>query len=110
VRVTDWSGHRTGTRSLFRERYGDGTGSHTHVHGANLGFRAAAYLTAGGFPAAATAEDHALVTALEATGSRILRTRAVTVRTSARPRARAPHGFSHYLTEIAGQPDTAITA
>ncbi|HMD92149.1 MAG TPA: glycosyltransferase [Trebonia sp.] len=110
VRVTDWSGHRPGTRSLFRERYGDGTGPHSHVHGANLGFRAAAYMTAGGFPATATAEDHALVAAMEASGSPILRTRSVTVLTSARRRARAPHGFSHYLTELADQPDAAITA
>jgi hypothetical protein len=47
---------------------------------------------------------------MEAAGCRILRTRAVTVLTSARQRARAPRGFSHYLTELASQPDTAITA
>jgi glycosyltransferase involved in cell wall biosynthesis len=110
VQVADWSGHRPGTRSLFREGYGDGTGPHYHVHGANLGFRAAAYLAAGGFPAMATAEDHALVAAMEAASGRILRTRAVTVLTSARRRARAPHGFSDYLTELAGQPGAAITA
>ena len=70
------------------------------MHGANLGFRAATYLKAGGFPDAPTAEDHALVAALTATGSRMLRTRAVTVVTSARREARAPNGFSHYLAEL----------
>jgi glycosyltransferase involved in cell wall biosynthesis len=100
VRVADWSGYRPATRSLFRERYGRGTGPHSHVHGANLGFRAAAYLGAGGFPDMPTAEDRALVAALTAAGSPVLRTRALTVVTSARREARAPHGFSHYLTEL----------
>lgn len=47
VRVADWSGHAPGTRALFHRRYGGGTGPHSHVHGANLGFRASAYLRAG---------------------------------------------------------------
>ena len=70
------------------------------MHGANLGFRAAAYLQAGGFPDVPTAEDHALVTALAAAGGRVLRTRALTVVTSARREARAPNGFSHYLADL----------
>ena len=48
---------------MFRERYerfDTGTGQHAHVHGANLSFRASAYLEAGGFPELPTAEDHAL--------------------------------------------------
>ena len=100
VRVADWSGLRPSVRSLFRERYGAGSGPHPHVHGANLGFRASAYLRAGGFPEVPTAEDHALVAALTASGSRVCRTRALAVTTSARREARAPHGFSHYLTEL----------
>jgi glycosyltransferase involved in cell wall biosynthesis len=100
VRVADWSGYPPDVRSLFRQRYGAGPGPHAHVHGANLGFRAAAYLRAGGFPDVPTAEDHALVAALTATGSRVRRTRALTVVTSARREARAPHGFSHYLAGL----------
>jgi glycosyltransferase involved in cell wall biosynthesis len=100
IRVADWSSYAPGTRSLFRERYGGAAEQHTHVHGANLGFRAAAYLRAGGFPALATAEDHALVTALTAAGSRVLRTRALPVVTSARRESRAPDGFSHYLKRL----------
>ena len=100
IRVTDWSSYQPGTHSLFRRRYDGGAGLHSHVHGANLGFRASAYLKAGGFPAVPTAEDHALVTALTAGGSRVLRTRALPVVTSARREARAPHGFSHYLAEV----------
>jgi hypothetical protein len=71
------------------------------VHGANLGCTARAYQAAGGFPPIATAEDHALVTALSAAGSRILRSTELSVRTSARPHARAPRGFSHLLSSLA---------
>ena len=74
------------------------------MHGANLGFRASAYLTAGGFPELPTAEDHALVAALATTGSRVLRTRALPVITSARRESRAPHGFSHYLARLEATP------
>jgi Glycosyl transferase family 21 len=107
IRVADWSGYPPGTRSLFRERYegaDTGTGQHGHVHGANLGFRASAYLAAGGFPALPTAEDHALVRALTAEGSRVLRTRALTVTTSARRESRAPDGFSGYLARLEAAP------
>jgi glycosyltransferase involved in cell wall biosynthesis len=100
IRVVGWSGYPPGTRALFRRRYAGGAGPHSHVHGANLGFRASAYLKAGGFPAVPTAEDHALVAALTTGGSRVLRTRALPVATSARREARAPHGFGHYLAEL----------
>jgi glycosyltransferase involved in cell wall biosynthesis len=110
IQVADWSGYPPGTRSLFRERYEGvegvegGAGQHSHVHGANLGFRASAYLRAGGFPELPTAEDHALVAALTAGGSRVLRTRALPVVTSARRESRAPHGFSHYLARMEAAP------
>ncbi len=100
ITVTDWSGYHPRVRALFRRRYNAGTGTHPHVHGANLGFRAAAYLAAGGFSDMPTGEDHALVAALTANGSRVLRTRALTVATSARREARSPHGFSDYLTRL----------
>jgi glycosyltransferase involved in cell wall biosynthesis len=125
IQVADWSGYPPGTRSLFRERYEGveavagvegvagvagvagvegGAGQHGHVHGANLGFRASAYLRAGGFPELPTAEDHALVAALTAGGSRVLRTRALPVTTSARRVSRAPRGFSHYLAQLEAAP------
>jgi glycosyltransferase involved in cell wall biosynthesis len=100
ITVNDWSGHHPGVRARFREHYDAGSGAHPHVHGANLGFRASAYLAAGGFPDMPTAEDHALVAALTVTGSRVLHTRALTVVTSARRQARSPHGFGDYLTRL----------
>jgi glycosyltransferase involved in cell wall biosynthesis len=107
IQVADWSGYPPRTRSLFRERYEGIEGAaakHSHVHGANLGFRASAYLSAGGFPALPTAEDHALVAALTAGGSRVLRTRALPVVTSARRESRAPDGFSDYLVGLEATP------
>lgn len=100
VTVLDWSEHPPGLPPIFLERYGPGVGEHPHVHGANLGFTGLSYLNAGGFAANKTAEDHALVEALEATGSRILRTSEVSVVTSARRRARAPAGFSELLASL----------
>jgi cellulose synthase/poly-beta-1,6-N-acetylglucosamine synthase-like glycosyltransferase len=76
-------------------------GEHPHVHGANLGFRAAAYLRTGGFPELPTGEDHALVASLAGSGGKVLRTDAVTVVTSARMQARAPSGFADYLLGLA---------
>jgi glycosyltransferase involved in cell wall biosynthesis len=126
VRVTDWSEHPPAVQRLFEQRYrdgghggaavtgaaavpaagdgddgGDGGAGHPHVHGANLGFTARAYLAAGGFGPFATAEDHAFVSSLAAVGGRILRTGEMTVVTSARRLARAPLGFGHLLSTLA---------
>ena len=68
VTVTDWADHPPEVPPLFYEHYATARGTHSHVHGANLGFRAEAYLAAGGFSPSPTAEDHALVDALTAAG------------------------------------------
>ncbi len=105
ITVTDWRQYPAELPPLFQQLYGPasatGGATHPHVHGANLGFSAAAYLAAGGFAQARTAEDHALVNALAAAGRRVLRTTTVSVVTSARRRARAPHGFSQLLAALA---------
>jgi hypothetical protein len=66
-----------------------------------------AYPRAGGFTDVPTAEDRALVAALIATGSRVHRTRALTVVISGRRAARAPHGFSSYLARLDAGADAA---
>ncbi len=105
VTVGNWSEHPPGLPSLFRQHYRTGRpGTHPHVHGANLGFTASAYLAVGGFQPECTAEDHALVTSLTAADRRILRTTKLSVLTSARRRARAPLGFSHLLSTLQVQP------
>ncbi|MFH8407019.1 glycosyltransferase [Streptomyces sp. NPDC018019] len=82
----------------------DRTWAHPHVHGANLGVTADAYRLVGGFPALAHSEDHAMVTALERAGARILRTDRCPVLTSGRTDPRAVHGFGTYLRELALAP------
>jgi glycosyltransferase involved in cell wall biosynthesis len=101
VTVTDWAQQPPEVPILFQEHYRTGQDTHRHVHGANLGFSAQAYLAAGGFSPSPTAEDHALVESLSVAGRRILRTTKVTVVTSARRRARAPRGFSYLLSTLA---------
>lgn len=109
VTVADWTGHAPRVRALFDQRYRAWQHRHPHVHGANLGFSAAAYLAGGGFQPLRTAEDHTLVNDLQAAGVRLLRTTRIPVVTSARTRARAPRGFGWLLGTLAaaggGVPD-----
>ena len=102
VAVTDWTGHPPGTAAEYARQYGGYRGPHPHVHGANLGFTAQAYLVAGGFPPLRTGEDRALVAAMRAQGRRVLRTSSLPVVTSARRQYRAPAGFGHHLTTLGG--------
>lgn len=106
VSVTDWAGHPPGTAAEFARQYGVWEGPHPHVHGANLGFTARAYLDVGGFRPLRTGEDRALVAALQAQGRRVLRTSSLPVVTSARSRYRAPSGFGHNLTTLGGAAPT----
>ncbi|GHC85024.1 glycosyl transferase [Nocardiopsis terrae] len=101
VEVRDWSERPSWLAEHFARTYplarADG---HPHVHGANLGVRASAYLACGGFPELARAEDHALVTALAAGGYRVSRPRDLRVVTSARRASRAAGGFGDCLSRI----------
>jgi glycosyltransferase involved in cell wall biosynthesis len=73
---------------------------HPHVHGANLGLRADAYLALGGWRPLATGEDADLARRAAAAGLPISRTAAIPVVTSARRLGRAPRGFSSYLRAL----------
>lgn len=98
VSVTDWSAYPPGFAERFTRGYrAAGRGDHPHVHGANLGLSAAAYLDAGGVPPLALAEDHALVNALRRRSRRLLTTTELPVVTSARPTPRATGGFGDRL-------------
>lgn len=117
VAVDDWSDHGDHAEFLkghFSRTYFDFEG-HSHIHGANLGISAAAYLCAGGFQPLACSEDVALVEALRTTGARIAWSSRPRVSTSARRTARAPGGFAHALvTAVANQlavsPTLSVTA
>ncbi|MDQ2812265.1 MAG: glycosyltransferase [Actinomycetota bacterium] len=104
VTVADWDGHPPHVPAAFDALYEFGAGPHPHVHGANLGIRASAYLAAGGFRSLRTAEDHALLAAATEAGCSVLRASDITVETSARRRARAPLGFGNLLRTLASLP------
>lgn len=70
---------------------------HRHIHGANLGFSAAAYIQAGGFEPLACHEDVQLVLQLERSGACIAWSHSPQVITSARLDCRAQGGFGDYL-------------
>jgi glycosyltransferase involved in cell wall biosynthesis len=121
IGVHDWSPHIGAVREHFGRIYTDADG-HRHIHGANLGVSARAYLQAGGFPPLETSEDVALVDALIRTGAHIEWSAAPRVVTSARTDFRAKQGFGatllnmsrRYLGASADLPDagdaTAIAA
>ncbi|MFJ5282582.1 glycosyltransferase [Pseudomonas sp. NPDC088429] len=73
---------------------------HRHIHGANLGISADAYLLAGGFEPLACDEDVQLVRQLELTGANIAWSHRPLVHTSARLDSRARGGFGDYLRNL----------
>lgn len=73
---------------------------HPHVHGANLGVRAAAYVAVGGFPHVTCDEDVLIVRALREQGHRVVAAADGSVATSFRGVGRAPNGFADYLTGL----------
>jgi len=101
VVVDDWSGWPSFLEPRYQARYRRAMGS--HVHGANLGFSAAAYLAAGGFPALTHDEDRALAARVRSAGGRVVTDGGCPVRTSARPDGRTPYGFAGHLLGLAAE-------
>ncbi|AET91597.1 glycosyl transferase family protein [Burkholderia sp. YI23] len=99
IGVHDWSPHIGAVREHFGQTYTDADG-HRHIHGANLGVSATAYVRAGGFPPLESSEDVALVEALVASGARIAWSASPRVVTSARTDFRAKKGFGATLLEV----------
>lgn len=102
VEVSDWSAHLENAprlRDHFARTYNDMDG-HRHIHGANLGVCASAYLKVGGFQHLHCSEDVALVEALNASGASIAWSASPRVTTSARTDARARGGFGDTLLAV----------
>lgn len=102
VAVDDWSPHAAHAAMLkehFAHTYNDAEGHH-HIHGANLGVSAEAYLRAGGFSPLPCHEDVELVAALERIGARFAWSAKPRVATSARTDARARGGFGDTLLAV----------
>jgi glycosyltransferase involved in cell wall biosynthesis len=116
VRVSDWRRQRSDVVSRYLQGYdaridggsdGPQGDPHDHVNGANMGFSSRAYWRVGGFHALSTGEDVDLVERFEAAGYTIHRDTRLSVVTSARTQARAPHGFAEHLHELAAAEDCA---
>jgi GT2 family glycosyltransferase len=71
-----------------------------HVHGANLGVRASAYLEVGGVDDVITGEDVDLVARLRRAGHRVTANETHPVTTSARLVGRAEGGYADYLRDL----------
>jgi hypothetical protein len=99
VTVADWTGHPPEVAPRFRAQY-FAVEDHDHVHGANLGCTASAYLDVGGWQPLSLDEDVALLAGLS--NHRVLRTARNPVVTSARRDPRASGGFGDTLRELAG--------
>jgi cellulose synthase/poly-beta-1,6-N-acetylglucosamine synthase-like glycosyltransferase len=98
VRVTSIEGHDESAVSEFLAGYAiyeDGT--HPHVHGANLGIRADAYLDAGGWSDVTVAEDHCLWSRVRSRGWLTVASVGSVVFTSGRLHGRATDGFADTL-------------
>ncbi len=107
VDVDSFVEHPPGTADRFAAQYlQHRDGSHPHVHGANLGVRADAYESVGGWPLAATGEDHRLWDALRSAGWPVVSSIDPRVTTSGRREGRAPDGFARDLRRLA--PVTAL--
>lgn len=110
VTVDDWSPHLAigeRLREHFARHYHDRDG-HRHIHGANLGVSASAYLAAGGFAAVGCHEDVLLVRALEEIGALVAWSALPRVTTSARLDARARGGFGDTLLAMTAGLDPVL--
>jgi glycosyltransferase involved in cell wall biosynthesis len=97
VRVTDWRHHSATVVERYEQAY---DAEEEHIHGANMGFSARAYWRVGGFRTLASDEDVDLVARFETAGYCIHRDTELSVITSARTHARAPHGFAYHLSQL----------
>ena len=102
VRVDEWDRLHPETQLTFERRYRREVGgrAHGHVHAANLGLRASAYLAAGGFRTWRCGEDRDLWARLDRREVRRLTDPQLVVTTSGRRRGRVDGGFSGDLATL----------
>ncbi len=98
VAVDDWSGWPVELPAAYDALYDAAPAP--HVHGANLGVSATAYLAAGGFPPVGHDEDRGLIDAVSRVGGRVVVDPSCPVATSARADGRAPLGFAAHLNGL----------
>ena len=100
VTVDVWSqGFDSQAQIRYHQAY-QARDDHRHIHGANLGISAEAYVRAGGFEPLPCHEDVELVRQLERCGASIAWSHSPQVITSARLDCRAQGGFGDYLKSL----------
>jgi glycosyltransferase involved in cell wall biosynthesis len=98
IDVDSFVDHESFVPERFRLSYlVNADGTHAHVHGANLGVRADAYLQVGGWQDLSTAEDHDLWRRLHHGLHQRKSDASLCVLTSGRRTGRAPFGFAGAL-------------
>jgi cellulose synthase/poly-beta-1,6-N-acetylglucosamine synthase-like glycosyltransferase len=104
VKLDEYAVHETEARAAFQRTYLTERGTHGHVHGANFGLRADAYLETGGWSQLALAEDHCLWRRLRQNGWRVVSPTNSVVTTSGRLTGRAAGGFANTLSRLLDVP------
>jgi glycosyltransferase involved in cell wall biosynthesis len=98
VAVDSFKDHGPEGAEVFKRHYPlFEDGSHPHVHGANIGFRADVYLDAGGWRDMPVGEDHCLWRRVKQRGWPVRSSSASVVTTSGRLSGRARGGFADTL-------------
>ncbi|AGZ42677.1 glycosyltransferase [Actinoplanes friuliensis] len=100
VGVDDWTPWPVTVRDAYERHY---RAALRHVHGANLGCDARAYLRLGGFAAVPHDEDVDFVRRAVAGKLRVRYDAGSPVITSSRRHARAPSGFAAHLADLADE-------
>jgi cellulose synthase/poly-beta-1,6-N-acetylglucosamine synthase-like glycosyltransferase len=104
VKLDEYAVHETQARAAFQKTYLTERDSHAHVHGANFGLRADAYLETGGWSRLGLAEDHCLWRRLRHNGWRVVSPTNSVVTTSGRLKGRAAGGFAETLSRLLDVP------
>ncbi|MBN9230002.1 MAG: glycosyltransferase [Legionella sp.] len=101
VKVDNYREHSPTVQKLFEDHYQiNRDGTHPHVHGANFGCRADAYIKAGGWNELLTGEDHDLWNRLKQLKIPLKSAAELYVTTSGRLEGRAPMGFAQKLASF----------
>ncbi len=104
VKLDEHAAHESRARAAFDRTYLTGVNTHAHVHGANLGLRADAYVETGGWSLLGLAEDHCLWERLRKNGWRVVSPTNSVVTTSGRLAGRAAGGFADTLSRLLDVP------
>ena len=104
VQLDEYAVHETTARAAFKRSYLTEMDTHSHVHGANFGLRADAYLETGGWSRVELAEDHCLWGRLRQNGWRVVSPTNSVVTTSGRLKGRAAGGFADTLSRLLDVP------